>query len=294
MTVFHLDSCEIHKTRLFLAWLTSVVNNQSINDKMKYTINLTVVFDPEQRTLALNNNNQTAIELSKPSCRVLSEFIKNNKVNLSRDALLKNAWEDYGFPPSNASLNNCISELRKSFVSLGIEKPVIITLPRVGFRMEADIHPTPKDKTEISVEKTVAAESDILLPIEEEPATMPVKPTKKIKKSMLWSILTVAAGLGIVGMVLLLWSPSAQLTLIGTYQQCDIYSIRKTPLPGSDLRVKKMLESENLDCNQVKQDIFYTEERPDNDLMKITFLATCQKNQADSDYQHCKTFKVVE
>ncbi|CAI2006605.1 TPA: winged helix-turn-helix domain-containing protein [Serratia fonticola] len=266
---------------------------------MKYTINLIVVFDPEYRTLALNNNNQTALEISKPSCRVLKEFIKNNGNTLSRDSLLKNAWEDYGFPPSNAGLNNCISDLRKSFVSLGIEKPIIITLPKIGFRMEADIYPTPKQKADTKINKVEQVvtnpESVVILKQEETISLLPlVIPDRLPKKTIMMSILALVVVLGITGLALLLWAPSTQLKLIGSYKQCDIYSIRKEPIAGSELRAKKILESEKLDCGLVKQDIFYTEERPDNDLLKITFMAACKKGQAESDYQYCKTVKIIE
>ena len=257
------------------------------------------MFDPEHRTLALNNNNQTALELSKPSCRVLNEFIKNNGVNLSRDSLLKNAWEDYGFPASNAGLNNCISELRKSFVSLGIEKPIIITLPKIGFRMEADIHPTPKQKTDAKIKKVeqvvTKPEKEGVLKEEKSIGTLPlVMPGILTIKTMMIPTLALLIVLGFIGLALLLRAPSTQLKLISTYKQCDIYSIRKDPVPGSELRAKKILESEKLGCDRVRQDIFYTEERPDNELLKITFLAACQKDQTAGDYQHCKTFKINE
>lgn len=267
---------------------------------MKYTINLIVVFDPENRTLALNNNNQTAIELSKPSCRVLNEFIKNSGDNLSRDSLLKNAWEDYGFPPSNASLNNCISDLRKSFVSLGIEKPIIITLPRLGFRMEADIHPAPKQEADANVKNVepVATKPENVEAVKQAETAnyLPrVMPEKLIKKTMVMPILALMTVLSIIiALTLLLWPSATQLKLIGSYKQCDIYSIRKDPIPGSELRAKQILESEKLACNQTRQDVFYTEERPDNDLFKITFLAACKKNQAENNYQNCKTFKIAE
>lgn len=258
-----------------------------------------IVFDPEYRTLALNNNTQTAIELSKPSCRVLKEFIKNNGDSLSRDSLLKNAWEDYGFLPSNASLNNCISDLRKSFVSLGVEKPIIITLPRVGFRMEADIYPTPKQNADGKIKKVepVATKLEKMVTPKQEEAASPfpvARSDKLITKTMMIAILTLVTVMGIIGLALLLWTPETQLKLIGSYKQCDIYSIKKDPISNSELRAKQILESEKLNCEQVKQDIFYTEERPDNDLLKITFLAACKKDLAESDYQYCKTFKIIE
>lgn len=266
---------------------------------MKYTINLIVVFDPENRTLALNNSNQTALELSKPSCRVLNEFIKKNGENLSRDSLLKNAWEDYGFPASNAGLNNCISDLRKSFVSLGIEKPIIITLPKIGFRMEADIHPTPKQKNEAKIKKVeqvlTKPEKEGVLKEEKSIGTLPlVMPGILTMKTMMMPTLALLAVLGFIGLALLLKAPSTQLKLISTYEQCDIYSIRKDPVPGSDFRTKKILESEKLNCDLLRQDVFYTEERPNNELLKITFLVACQKDHTGGDYQHCKAFKITQ
>jgi len=213
--------------------------------------------------------------------------------------LLKNAWEDYGFPASNAGLNNCISELRKSFVSLGIEKPIIITLPKIGFRMDADIHPIPKQKTDAKIKKVeqvvTKPEKEGALKEEQSISTLPlVMPGKLTIKTMMILTLALLTVLGFICLALLLRAPSTQLKLISTYKQCDIYSIRKDPIPGSEFRAKKILESEKLDCDLVRQDIFYTEERPDNELLKITFLAACQKDPTEGDYQHCKVFKTIE
>lgn len=258
---------------------------------MKYTINLIVVFDPEHRTLTLNNNSQTAIELSNPSCRVLNEFIKNYRINLSRDALLKNAWEDYGLPSSNASLNNCISELRKSFVNLGIETPIIITLPKVGFKMEASVHPTPKQKTDAQAKGEEDPNFIEQGPTVGFPLVVSNKPLRKLK---LLYLLALVGIFGIIGTTLQLWIPSTQVKLIGTYKQCNIYTIDKEPPIDAELKAKQIIESKKLNCNQTSQDIFYTEDQPDSDLFKITFLAACKKNQQGNSYQHCKTFKIVE
>lgn len=65
---------------------------------------------------------------------------------MPRETLIKHVWEDYGFSPSSATLSNHISELRKAFEALGINKDILITVPRVGFKMEAEIHPETKNK----------------------------------------------------------------------------------------------------------------------------------------------------
>ncbi|ALX96632.1 hypothetical protein AV650_25215 [Serratia fonticola] len=196
-------------------------------------------------------------------------------------------------------MNNCISDLRKSFVSLGIEKPIIITLPRVGFKMEADIHPDPKQEADAKINKVepVAKKPEKVVAVKQAETVSPpplVMPERLIKKTMVLPILALMAVLGMFGLALLLWPAATPFKLIGAYKQCDIYSIRKDPVPGSEFRAKKILESEKLDCDLVRQDIFYTEERPDNELLKITFLTACQKDPAEGDYQHCKVFKTIE
>ncbi|WP_446919370.1 winged helix-turn-helix domain-containing protein, partial [Klebsiella pneumoniae] len=103
-------------------------------------------FDPDSRLLKLRNKDQLTIELSKPATRLLIELIKNNKNEMTRETLIKHVWEDYGFSPSSATLSNHISELRKAFEALGINKDILITVPRVGFKMEAEIHPETKNK----------------------------------------------------------------------------------------------------------------------------------------------------
>lgn len=82
---------------------------------MKYIINLTIIFDPKGRELVLKNDSQLSLGLSKPATRLLNELVNNSNIDLSRDQLIKRVWEDYGFSPSNATLNNHISELRKAF-----------------------------------------------------------------------------------------------------------------------------------------------------------------------------------
>lgn len=48
-------------------------------------------------------------------------------------------WEEFGFTPSGNNLNKAVSELRKSFQSLGEGHELIVTVPRYGFRFDADV-----------------------------------------------------------------------------------------------------------------------------------------------------------
>ncbi|HBU7918333.1 TPA: winged helix-turn-helix domain-containing protein, partial [Klebsiella pneumoniae] len=130
---------------IFLVWIQLLLQKRE-SILMKYIINFTITFDPDSRLLKLRNKDQLTIELSKPATRLLIELIKNNKNEMPRETLIKHVWEDYGFSPSSATLSNHISELRKAFEALGINKDILITVPRVGFKMEAEIHPETKNK----------------------------------------------------------------------------------------------------------------------------------------------------
>lgn len=106
---------------------------------MKYLINLSIIFDVDKKCLSFYDDEKIFIDLTNPAARLLIELIKNNGSEITRDNLLTRVWTDYGFADSNASLNNCISELRKAFSALGMAKKVILTIPKVGFMMDAEV-----------------------------------------------------------------------------------------------------------------------------------------------------------
>ncbi|CAI1595489.1 winged helix-turn-helix domain-containing protein [Serratia quinivorans] len=106
---------------------------------MKYLINLSIIFDVDKKCLSFYDDEKIFIDLTNPAARLLIELIKNNGSEITRDNLLTRVWTDYGFADSNASLNNCISELRKAFSSLGMAKKVILTIPKVGFMIDAEV-----------------------------------------------------------------------------------------------------------------------------------------------------------
>ncbi|WP_261258890.1 transcriptional regulator [Serratia proteamaculans] len=106
---------------------------------MRYLINLSIFFDFNKKQLSLYDDEKIFIDLTNPAARLLIELIKNNGAEMTRDSLLTRVWTDYGFADSNASLNNCISELRKAFIALGMGKKVILTIPKVGFMMDAEV-----------------------------------------------------------------------------------------------------------------------------------------------------------
>lgn len=269
---------------------------------MKYIINLTVTFDPDNRLLILKSDAQQSVELSKPATRLLSELINNNKINLIRDDILKNVWEDYGFSPSNASLNNHISELRKAFTNLGISKDIIFTVPRVGFRMDAEIHPIQKiitepapsdDKTTINEGLKVSPDGAPAETGEPKDRSSPYLSLKKHRMlSFVLALLLLLTTL--IGMTTLIRTKKENVSFLVTHEKCSIYNLNDNkPDKNYTAKIIKEMTEEGIDCSREDLDVFYAEAHPNNERLRVRLLAACSKIDA-SRYENCLNYKTVE
>lgn len=248
----------------------------------------------------LRNNNQLTVGLSNPATRLLNELIKNNKIELTRETLIKHVWEDYGFSPSSATLSNHISELRKAFEALGVSKNILITVPRIGFKMEAEIHP------EITTPKGSAAAEDIEhIPSPREPMpegkNAPLlidaeseKIPHRMKKPVFFLTLALIAIATATATAFVVLTKDDEPKLVGVQDKCNIYTLDDNK-QSTELfdKARNMLTSEKIDCTQVARDIFYMEARPANELLKVHFMAACTKNN-NMNYTNCNNYKSVE
>lgn len=106
---------------------------------MYFLLNKCLKFNPDVNEISLINDQHNSVVLSKPATRLLLTLIQNANNVVTRDFLLKNVWEDYGYTPSNNNLYMAISELRKAFTSLWKDIDLIKTVPKVGLMLETTI-----------------------------------------------------------------------------------------------------------------------------------------------------------
>jgi DNA-binding winged helix-turn-helix (wHTH) protein len=268
---------------------------------MKYIINLHLTFDPGTRILALKNDTLLSIELTKPASRLLCELIENNRNTLSKDVIIQNVWVKYGFAPSNANLSNHISELRKAFVNLGLDSDVIITVPKVGFRMEAEIHPVIKAEKiikEVAIEERSAVIVDEpTTRINERTLSQPENRTEKSRKKVKLNIIILVVTLllaSAAGVAFLLLPKNDVIPLVTTIDKCNIYSLTSVTPPTDFIKmVTNRIESEKIDCTQESIDIYYADTRNNNAKMKISFMSVC-KNRDSTHYRNCTNYKYVK
>lgn len=257
-----------------------------------------MVFDPDSRLLMLRNNTQLTIGLSKPATRLLIELIRNNKIELTRETLIKHVWEDYGFSPSSATLSNHISELRKAFEALEISKEILLTVPRVGFKMDAEIHPEtkpPKEEGSIEMIDPAVTASEPVKQQNVTPHSTDSGHRGTLQRMLKPGLALIFALLGIAAAIkLMALHSNEEPVLIGVQDKCNFYTLdNNKPSSEQSAHARKMLSDVKIDCTQINRDIYYIVARPANEKLKIHFMAVCNK-RTNMSYQTCNNYKLVE
>ncbi|WP_260514004.1 transcriptional regulator [Serratia fonticola] len=249
----------------------------------------------------MKNDTMLSIELTKPASRLLCELIENNRNTLSKDVIIQNVWVNYGFAASKANLSNHISELRKALVNLGLDSDVIITVPKVGFRMEAEIYPVVKAE-KILKEVTIEEKSTVIVDeptslINERtlshPENLAEKSRKKVKLNIIILVVTLLLA-SAAGVTLILLPKSDVVPLVTTIGKCNIYRLSSVESPTDFIKTaSNRMESEKVDCTQENIDVYYADYRRNNANFRISFMSVC-KNRDSTHYENCINYKYVK
>ena len=240
---------------------------------MRFDIEGFITFDTEEASL-VNLLTGDCIELSATSTRLLSCLLQYRGDIISRVDIFQTVFEQYGARPSNSNLNQYISSLRRSLSDLGIEKNVIITVPRIGFK--------------ISNEIIITTDSDYHTSFS-LPTLSPEPPTPmsigQHRKAIIIFIL-IAAGLMLLSYFFIHKKQSSGIFL--TQDKCTIYgtgSISATEI----LRNQRLLPS-GLDCSTPKKIYFFNRqmsEEQDLGIYMDIFILECDlKSQKCHSYYY--------
>ncbi|CAI0927011.1 winged helix-turn-helix domain-containing protein [Serratia entomophila] len=233
---------------------------------MIFIINETILYNEKEGTLAQSDNPATKVALLKPTCRLLSMFIRNNNDLLARDKLLNDVWVEHGLKASNNNLNNYISGLRKSLAQFGGEE-LLVTYPRQGFKFIAGSIREIADTNEL-VEDRPASE------ITEAPATRHRAGRKTTRFYLQRLILFIAACLiPLSAVVLYKNSTRISITPLGQYNKCKIYTMNK----GGDglARIKSMMKNAGFDCRSSANVYYYDKVRDEDKDSTVELITYC-------------------
>ncbi|MFK8260220.1 transcriptional regulator [Erwinia sp. AnSW2-5] len=224
---------------------------------MDYFINQTIHFNSTNGLLKLIDNDNSTIQLSKPGSRLLTELITHCGNTMTREDLLQLVWEEHGLRPSGSNLSNHISLLRKTFSQFGFNENIIITVPKKGFRLDAEVILTKAapHTDDNSVTKTIN-KNEITPPI--LPASNECELKPKIKKKCLVSVLVIS--LFFTSLILMSYSfnsRKADFIEIGTCQMLDL-AVDKNKNRVEKLKILELLINKNqLDCKKNKSIIYF-------------------------------------
>ncbi|RYM54247.1 winged helix-turn-helix domain-containing protein [Serratia proteamaculans] len=265
---------------------------------MKYIINKSIVFNSDELTLFLYENNQVVTQLTKPASRLLLELIQNNKKNVTRDDLLERVWTTYGFTASNAGLNNYISELRKAFALLGLVNGIIVTIPKLGFRFEADIVLAeamllPSEPMDSQGDSPNNETEEKMIEKEGSKKRFHLRSFAKNKKITVFIVLAVGALL----IAILIsrykehhnYTPYTKVSELGN---CEIYVIGHAEIDANHTKkVIDVLNAKKIDCVSSERDVFYSEDRYDSKVQRAELISVCSKN-SENHYDNCLNLKI--
>ncbi|WP_447873178.1 winged helix-turn-helix domain-containing protein [Serratia fonticola] len=270
---------------------------------MKYILNFTVIFLPSERTISILNNEEVRASLSAPATRLLLELIKHNGVIVTRETLLKNVWEDYGFSGSNSNLNSYISEIRKTLVLLGYNERIILTIPKQGLKLDANI--------ETSIIQTTQAYSD-QMEVDKvdgrertsDPKNMQVymkvirgilneNRIKKIDMILVFVLfLACVTALGQQHKNRSINIQYADIRQLTNYKKCNIFSIEDYDIYPKERTIALAIdeiEKKNINCNDVAYDIYFSKKMLNSDENYLfSFVGTCLLS-GSSKHTYCKS-----
>lgn len=244
---------------------------------MFFICNNSLLFDPEAHAISLVGQPETVLTLSAPAVRLLQEFIKHKGRDLSREELIARVWEEFGFTPSGNNLNKAVSELRKSFQSLGEGHEFIVTVPRYGFRFEADVIFQPGENSQSAAP---------------QPPSVPqeVKPQRASMKK--WAIVAVllAAALGAIlyfSQQQGIFVPAKLKPVKEKIARCSIWIINDNGRPLVLSKLAERLEASNVTCEREEYDIYYFSARFSIPAADEVFIGACPVSQSSL----CKTIR---
>lgn len=212
---------------------------------MIFTISNMITFRSEDGAMWNIAHPDRRLSLTTIPARLFTYLLENANKMVSREELLNNIWDKYGLDPSNNSVNQYISLIRKSLNELGCEEEIIKTIPRAGFYISGE-------RVSASEGKKQAVET----------SSAELQPSKwhqmlqRGYRPILFGISLVAAIFLVIQPFRLTAGgqdyrfPTSTLYKIGNIETCPVYSLNKNSLENAakKIQIARELASENAVC----------------------------------------------
>lgn len=254
---------------------------------MKYIIENSILFDSDRKQISSASSPDVTVPLTTTASRLLEEIVKHPNRVLPRALLLKKVWEDNGYAPSDASLNNNISVLRKYFTSLSDTEIDLRTVPKIGFQLNASVM--------LQEEHVDVNESEG----NEKANTDSVMPTSGGETSQKRYILYIAsAGVAIAALLIAIvflvlqdrgiTTLNKKLQRVVRFEQCDVFNLSADAIPFE--KVLSAFPSVRTSCSSKPANVYYDFSSLNKDRARYLFVSVCLKSNS-SGYLKCENIK---
>lgn len=152
-----------------------------------FLLNGSVLFWPERNVLHLHSDEAKRITLSNPATRCLLLIQQHGQV-IERDFFFEHVWIKNGAQVTNNTFYQNISLLRRAFKELGLNEELIVTVPKVGIRLESQLQVQELEMDEPLEDRPAAATETLADPS----VQLQLQPQPK-KRSLWWLLAGIAS-----------------------------------------------------------------------------------------------------
>lgn len=251
-----------------------------------YLIDNKIIYDKYKRELSKIDEPKKSIKISKPGAQCLQILIEANHTVVSQNNICEYIWGGKGIIVGANTLHQHIYMLRKSFSTLGVDKGIIKTVPRLGINIPESFTISPIDtKTEFN--KCDNAQQSFpyeLTPMHEKVTSHKIN--KKVNHGNI--ILAILSILSIATTIILTHFYQELLnneySYLGQYHSCMIYrDSEEFKLPYITSRIIK----HEINCDYNEKHFLYFSE---NKKSRMESIILCESRIGGNLKGNCKSF----
>ncbi|CAI0972515.1 winged helix-turn-helix domain-containing protein [Serratia fonticola] len=255
---------------------------------MVFTISNMIAFRSEDGAMWSIAQPESRLSLTTIPSRLFTYLLENADRMVSREELLNNIWDKYGLDPSNNSVNQYISLIRKSLSELGCDEDVIKTVPRVGFYIPGEVVSCSQEPPQ-SIENA----SGTAQPVIQQPGLNRRYQYALLAFSLMIAIVLVLQPFHTAFGYLDYRFPKSTLYKIGTIATCPVYSLNDSS-PNTAARKEQLaqeLAAVNAPCLNNEVFIFHSGQHYAYQQSGRAFITRC--NNRDNSLLHFSECKAV-
>lgn len=239
-------------------------------------INDVLLFDSVENLLYLKDRPELNITLTPTTTLLLNELLVKAQGSVSRDELLQSVWIDRGYSPSNASLNNNIGIIRKSYYTLTGEHLGLKTIPKMGFECRFSVEI-------ISAQKDEPAEPESHNRKDERPV-----------RRIAHLIMGIVVAITLVYLSKFLWGwgisdtvPLKDIHVLSPYKRCHFFLFNSKATKQVSTDITRYISPSF--CESKDIDVFIDGGNYDK---AFSFYTICTKDKKEH-YTHCENYKKI-